>query len=47
MRVRWLTQIIDMEPGRRFIDEQRLSPYHLWIHEHRFKPLPDGVRITM
>ena len=46
VRVRWLTQIIHMEPGRCFIDEQRLGLYRLWILEHRFEPLPDGVRIT-
>ena len=46
VRVRWLTQITHVEPGHRFIDEQRLGPYRLWIHEHRFEPLPDGVRMT-
>ncbi len=46
VRVRWLTQITHVEPGHRFIDEQRAGPYRLWIHEHRFEPLPDGVRMT-
>lgn len=46
VRVRWLTQITHVEPGRRFIDEQRLGPYRLWIHEHRFEPLPNGVNMT-
>ena len=46
VRVRWLTQITHVEPGQRFIDEQRAGPYHLWIHEHRFEPLPDGVHMT-
>ena len=45
VRVRWLTQITHVEPGYRFIDEQRMGPYRLWIHEHRFEPLPDGVRM--
>lgn len=45
VRVRWLTQITHVEPGRRFIDEQRSGPYHIWIHEHRFDPLPNGVRM--
>ena len=40
VRVRWLTQITHVDPGHRFIDEQRIGPYRLWIHEHRFKPLP-------
>jgi ligand-binding SRPBCC domain-containing protein len=46
VRVRWLTQITHVAPGRCFIDEQRAGPYRLWIHEHRFEPLPDGVRMT-
>ena len=35
-----------MEPGRSFIDEQRAGPYRLWIHEHRFELLPEGVQMT-
>jgi ligand-binding SRPBCC domain-containing protein len=46
VRVRWLTQITHVAPGRCFIDEQRAGPYRLWIHEHRFEPLPDGVHMT-
>jgi ligand-binding SRPBCC domain-containing protein len=45
MRVRWLTQITHVEHGHRFIDEQRAGPYRLWIHEHRFEPLPSSVRM--
>lgn len=46
VRVRWLTQITHVEPGKRFIDEQRLGPYRLWIHEHRFEPQQNGVKMT-
>ena len=46
IRVRWLTQITHVEPGRSFIDEQRAGPYRLWIHEHRFELLPQGVHMT-
>ena len=46
IRVRWLTQITHVEPGRFFIDEQRAGPYRLWIHEHRFKLLQEGVQMT-
>jgi ligand-binding SRPBCC domain-containing protein len=44
--VRWLTQITHVEPGCRFIDEQRVGPYRLWIHEHRFEPVEGGVLMT-
>lgn len=44
-RVRWLTQITHVENGHRFIDEQRAGPYRIWIHEHRFDPTPNGVRM--
>jgi len=46
VRVRWLTQITHIEPGQRFIDEQRIGPYRLWIHEHSFEPLSSSVRMT-
>jgi ligand-binding SRPBCC domain-containing protein len=43
---RWVTQITHVEPRRRFIDEQRVGPYRLWIHEHRFEPVEGGVLMT-
>jgi ligand-binding SRPBCC domain-containing protein len=46
LRVSWLTQITHVEPLRRFIDEQRVGPYRLWIHEHRFEMVNGGVRMT-
>ncbi len=45
-RVRWLTQITHVEEKHRFIDEQRLGPYRLWIHEHCFESLASGVWMT-
>lgn len=46
VRVRWQTQITHVDPGIRFIDEQRAGPYRLWIHEHYFESLASGVRMT-
>jgi ligand-binding SRPBCC domain-containing protein len=43
--VPWLTQITHMEQGHYFIDEQRAGPYRLWIHEHRFESLTEGVKM--
>jgi ligand-binding SRPBCC domain-containing protein len=42
----WLSQITLVEPGVRFIDEQRVGPYAVWHHEHEFHELGDG-RIEM
>jgi ligand-binding SRPBCC domain-containing protein len=44
--IKWLTQITHMEKHRYFIDEQRAGPYKLWIHEHRFESISNGVEIT-
>lgn len=41
--VRWLTEITSVDPGRSFVDEQRIGPYRIWHHEHHFKPL-DAAR---
>jgi ligand-binding SRPBCC domain-containing protein len=44
--VRWLTEITHVEPGVRFIDEQRVGPYRMWHHEHHFRAL-DAGRVEM
>lgn len=46
VRVRWLTQITHVRERSYFIDEQRVGPYRLWVHEHRFEPVEGGVRMT-
>ncbi len=46
LRVRWLTQITHVREKEMFIDEQRIGPYRLWIHEHRFQQVDGGVRMT-
>ena len=38
---RWLTEITHVEPGKSFVDEQRIGPYRIWHHEHRFRKLDD------
>ena len=42
----WMTEITHVEPGRFFVDEQRLGPYSLWHHQHHFKPVAGGVEMT-
>lgn len=42
----WMTEITHVEPGRFFVDEQRIGPYRLWHHQHHFKAVPGGVEMT-
>lgn len=42
----WMTEITHVEPGRFFVDEQRLGPYALWHHQHHFKAVSEGVEMT-
>jgi ligand-binding SRPBCC domain-containing protein len=44
--MRWLTEISHLQPGVRFVDEQRAGPYKLWHHEHHFAVVPRGVLMT-
>ena len=46
MRVRWLTEITQVEEGHYFVDEQRRGPYKLWHHQHHFRKIDGGVEMT-
>ncbi len=41
----WVSEITQTQEPYYFIDEQRLGPYKFWHHEHRFKPIPNGVEV--
>ena len=43
--IRWRTEIIEWEPGRRFIDRQVDGPFRLWEHTHTFEERHDGTLI--
>ena len=43
--VRWVTEITQADPPRRFVDEQRSGPYRLWHHEHEFVPIDGGTEV--
>ncbi len=45
--LRWLTEITHVTAGEFFVDEQRIGPYQIWHHEHRFVRRPDGRGVTM
>ena len=40
--MRWLSEITHVREGEYFVDEQRVGPYAIWHHEHRFEDLGDG-----
>jgi ligand-binding SRPBCC domain-containing protein len=42
---RWVSEITHVDPPRLFVDEQRLGPYRLWHHLHRFEAAAGGVTI--
>lgn len=42
----WMTEITHVEPGKFFVDEQRVGPYALWHHQHHFREIPGGVEMT-
>jgi ligand-binding SRPBCC domain-containing protein len=44
--VQWLTEITHVDEPHSFVDEQRIGPYRIWHHEHRFTAAGDGT-VTM
>ena len=43
--IRWTAEIIEWEPGVRFVDMQVRGPYRLWHHTHSFEPRDGGTLI--
>lgn len=43
--IRWLTEIEEWTPVKRFVDVQVRGPFRLWHHTHRFEPVPGGTEI--
>lgn len=41
--IRWRTRIVEWSPPRQFADLQTRGPYTLWLHQHTFDPVEDGV----
>ena len=41
--LRWRTEIVVWEPGRRFVDRQLTGPYRFWEHTHTFEQHEDGT----
>ncbi len=41
----WVTEITQVEPMSRFVDEQRKGPFGMWHHIHMFKEVAEGTEI--
>jgi ligand-binding SRPBCC domain-containing protein len=46
LKMVWITEITHIEDHILFIDEQRIGPYKMWHHEHRFEQVDDGILMT-
>ena len=46
LRMTWVTEISQVEEPFFFVDEQRIGPYKLWHHQHRFKEVNGGIEMT-
>lgn len=42
----WITEIKTVKENEFFVDEQRKGPYSIWHHEHHFKQVEGGVKMT-
>jgi len=45
VKVRWVTEITQVENKKYFIDEQRFGPYTFWHHQHHFVETEGGVQM--
>lgn len=43
--ITWVSQIVEWDPPRRFIDVQVVGPYKLFHHVHEFEEVEAGTRI--
>ncbi|HCW08887.1 MAG TPA: hypothetical protein DGG95_16140 [Cytophagales bacterium] len=46
LRMRWVTEIKNVETKKYFIDEQRIGPFAFWHHQHFFVEQGAGVLMT-
>ncbi|MCU0415869.1 MAG: SRPBCC family protein [Cytophagaceae bacterium] len=42
----WVTEITHVQAPYYFVDEQRVGPYSIWHHQHKFKEIPGGIEMT-
>ena len=44
--IKWVTEITHVKEKEFFVDEQRVGPYKIWHHEHRFEKKEEGILMT-
>jgi ligand-binding SRPBCC domain-containing protein len=44
-KVKWMTEITQINEPYYFIDEQRAGPYKIWHHEHHFREIEGGIEM--
>jgi ligand-binding SRPBCC domain-containing protein len=46
VKLKWETEIVEIEEGVSFVDVQRAGPFKYWRHRHAFEEVECGVRMT-
>ena len=44
--MKWVTEITHVNKHKYFIDGQKIGPYTLWHHEHKFQETDQGILMT-
>jgi ligand-binding SRPBCC domain-containing protein len=44
--INWMTEITQVKAPLYFVDDQRYGPYKIWHHEHHFKTVKNGSKMT-
>ena len=45
VKIRWVTEILQVEPGRSFIDGQESGPFRFWRHRHEILVAAGGTEV--
>lgn len=45
VKLTWVTEITNVDHGRRFVDEQRTGPFAMWHHIHEFEEVEGGTLV--
>ncbi|MCX6351090.1 MAG: SRPBCC family protein [Bacteroidetes bacterium] len=45
IKLKWVTEITQMQENKYFVDEQRFGPYSFWHHQHFIKPIEGGTEM--